>query len=70
MTAVSIQRLSELKPALYIQLFAQSGSAAARQKHSSPMKLRFTIRDLLWLTALVAMGRHLAAAPLCKADRV
>ena len=37
---------------------------------ATPMTFRFTIRDMLWLTALVAMGRHLAAAPLCKADRV
>ena len=34
------------------------------------MRFRFTIRDLLWLTVVVAMGRYSAAAPLCKADRV
>ena len=31
-------------------------SAVGAFKETNPMRIRFTIRDLLWLTALVAMG--------------
>ena len=41
----------------------QEGNGCARRALASPMPLRFTIRDLLWLTFVVALalGRFLQA---------
>jgi hypothetical protein len=40
----------------YHWLVLRCGHDAAEQKGVGPMRLRFTIRDLLWLTVVVALA--------------